>query len=99
MAVGTPVTRQDIDETMTQLALTAREFFARVENAKKWSARTPQATLEAAPYSYSTDEAYLVKAVIDYLDAYRLQFAGGAPPSGAHDLMTDLAQFTGLATA
>jgi hypothetical protein len=97
---GRIIDRQMLDEGLCQLALVAAEFMRRIEDFGKWNDRTTQEELEAAPWGYTTGQAYAIKATLQRWSEIRVMAGGGAVPSDfPHDLMTDTAAYAGLGTA
>jgi len=93
---GQDVGRADVDGMIYNLSLAIRDLMTRAERLELWNSQTSQAVLEAAPYNYSADEAYAIKALLDRAATARVWLTGGAAPTEVHDLRPDLAAFTGL---
>jgi hypothetical protein len=97
---GRIIDRQQLDEGLCQLALVAAEFMRRIEDFGAWNDRTTQAELEAAPWGYTTDQAYAIKATLTRWAGIRgLAYGGALPADFPHPLMTDTAAYAGLGTA
>jgi hypothetical protein len=62
MSVGLPVDKGTLDQRAGSLAWQLRETFEQIQIVKDWLDATPDATLEAAPYSYSSGEVATLKS-------------------------------------
>lgn len=96
MAVGEAVSRSTVDETMRDTASTIITVVRTITDLADWNSRTAQTDLEAAPYNYTTDEAFLIKAALDRLSQAAVWLQGGSVPPDTHNTISDLRRFTGM---
>ena len=79
---GFPQARADIDQRAGTLVLTLRNVFDEVDRFQDFLTATPDATLEAAPTSYTTTEVAQLKSAFNDLSrlgrVFRGEEAGGA---------------------
>jgi hypothetical protein len=95
MAVGRPASKGTVDETMADLASAVLALIDRIGRAEKWNAVTAQAALET-DFGYTTNEAFLIKSVLDRLTQATGWLQNGPAPTDTHDTAADLAQFVPL---
>lgn len=57
---GWNVTKEALDTRMGELHNELEKVMRKIEDTVEWLARQDQARLEATPYEYSTDDAYLL---------------------------------------
>lgn len=94
MAVGRPAGKAQIDETMADTASSVLALMDRLGRLTRWNSGTPQADL--VNDGYTTDEAFLIKSVIDRLTQAFGWLQNGAAPTDTHDTAADLAKFVPL---
>jgi hypothetical protein len=100
MSIGVPVRQQDVDAAMADLALNVRAMMRKIQDLGDWAATINTDDLTVEPFSYSPDDAYLIKSTLDRLNSMRA-WAAGEPQAleVGHNLMADLAKMTGVATS
>jgi hypothetical protein len=108
--IGLPVSRNDVDEAMSQLSLQVRQLQAFIAlDLLPWAADTTLEMLNGTDPDtpldrpYTVDQAYMIKASLDRCADWLALMAGGDPAVALpadrwpHDLLGDLARMKGLA--
>lgn len=92
--IGIHVDANTINVTLGDVCQQLQRAFTEIENLKGWSNNTPQADIEAM--GFSTDDAYLVKLLID--DLYQLQtiYSGAATLAAVKDFREQMRKAWGL---
>lgn len=96
---GVIVSRQDLDARLHDVAIAVRNTLdngSMAAHLSGWLANTTQEVLEAAPYSYTADEAYAVKLFGDDLRLLMSAWTGTAVAALSPAPAAIAAEFTGL---
>lgn len=96
MSVGLPVDKNVLDARVGNLAWQIRDLLTQAQVVKAWLDATPDATLQAAPYSYTAGEVATIKSAFADLNTLALVSKGQATLTPARDLFAFAGKLTGL---
>lgn len=96
MSVGLSPTKSQIDSAAGSEVNELEMRFSRIERIKAWLDETPDATLEAAPYSYTNGEVAILKSAYSDLKQLIDIYRGGANLASAKDFRAFAKQLRGL---
>jgi hypothetical protein len=85
MPVGYIVDKTQVDQISGRISRTIEEWAGEVANFETYLNATPDATLTAPPFSYTTDEVALLKSAIVDLSQLAQIYKGTAALAAAKD--------------
>lgn len=92
--IGYVVDADTINRTLGEVCKQLQDAFVEIETLKAWSAVTTQEAIEAL--GFATDDAYLVKLLIDDLDQLRALYEGADTLAAAKDFREQMRKAWGL---
>ena len=97
MSVGLGQAKSDIDSWAYQISMGFESLFQNVSEMHAFLLATPDATLEAAPYNYSsTDVSNLKSAINDAVTLSNIYYGTSAQGATAYDFRTFLKLLRGV---